>query len=68
MGEAETIDEEFFRNLRLKLLVASREVSMTSSGMLDLDNDIASILRDTHRLLTTRFGLRMVILTEDGGQ
>lgn len=67
MGEAETIDEEFFRNLRLKLLVASREISMTDYGALNLDDDIASILRDTHRLLTTRFGLRMVMLTENLG-
>ena len=68
IGDSQTIDEEFYRGLRLKLLAASSVVSMTNFGMLSLDDDIASVLRDTYRLLTTRFGLRMVILTESGGQ
>lgn len=59
-----TIDNDYFRDLRTKLINALTPPTLLSRGGQDLDQDILSVLTDTHRLLTTQFGLRMVILVE----
>ncbi len=66
--ETVTIDEDFFRDLRSKLRVALYEPQTRALefGSVDYDDDIEDVLRDIDRLLTVQFGLRMVMLVEDG--
>lgn len=63
-----TIDDNFFRDLRGKLRAALNESEWRASLVAnrDEDDDIANVLRDTHRLLTVQYGLQMVTLTGDG--
>ena len=63
-----TIDDNFFRDLRGKLRAALNESEWRASLVpnRDDDDDIANVLRDTHRLLTVQYGLQMVTLTGDG--
>ena len=60
-NEMITIDENYYRELRSKLLAALNE-SGTFFQSQETGDDIASVLDDVHRLLTTEYGLRMVIL------
>ena len=46
--------------LRADLIAATNEIDR------DGDAEFVDVLRDTHRLLTTRLGLQMVILVEPG--
>ena len=67
--EVVTMDEDFFRALRINLRAALNEVEGRTPRALDVDDndEIASVLKDIHQLLTTQFGLQMVTLIEDGG-
>ena len=67
--ETVTIDENFFRDLRVKLRAAQSESNLRATEVPNLDDndDIANVLRDTYRLLTAQYGLKMVTLIEDGG-
>ena len=56
-----TIDEDFFRDLRNKLLAALNE-SGTFPQNQGISDDIATVVEDVYRLLTTEYGLHMVIL------
>ena len=60
-SEMITIDEDYFRGLRSKLLVALTESGAFPQSQ-ETSDDMASVLEDVHRLLTTEYGLRMVIL------
>ena len=60
VSERSTIDEQYFRQLRANLIAATNEIDR------DGDAEFVDVLRDTHRLLTTRLGLQMVILVEPG--
>lgn len=66
--ETVTIDENFFRGLRSKLRAGLGGSPLRATETLDLgyNDDIADMLRDTHRLLTAQYGLHMVILMEAG--
>ena len=66
-GETVIIDEDFFRDLRGKLLAALDESELRAPEVRDIDDndDLANVLRDTYRLLTAQFGLQMVILLAD---
>lgn len=68
--ERVTIDEDYFRGLRSKLLVALDESGIMGDehrNANDDNDDIASVLRHTYRLLTAQFGLQMVTLIEKSG-
>ena len=58
ISERSAIDEQYFRQLRANLIAATNEPDR------DGDAEFVDVLRDTHRLLTTRLGLQMVILVE----
>ena len=58
--ERVTIDEDYFRVLRSRLVEA-----LGGSSVKSADDEIANVLKDTYRLLTTEYGLRMVTLIED---
>ena len=60
-NEMITIDEDYFRGLRNKLLATPNESGTFPQSQVTSD-DIASVLEDVHRLLTTEYGLHMVIL------
>ena len=66
-GETVIIDEDFFRDLRGKLLAALDESELRTPEVRNLDDndDLANVLRDTYRLLTAQFGLQMVTLLAD---
>ena len=70
ISETLLIDEDFFRGLRYKLINAlnatenARPQEINTIG----NDDILTVLRDTYRLLTAQFGLRMVTLVETNGQ
>ena len=66
INEMITIDEDYFRGLRSKLLAALSE-SGTIPQNQGANDDMASVLEDVHRLLTTQFGLNMVTLTRQNG-
>ena len=68
--ETVTIDENFFRDLRGRLRAAMNESDLRTPEVHNLDDndDMADVLRDTYRLLTTQYGLQMVTLIEDGGR
>ena len=67
--ETVTIDENFFRDLRGKLRAALNGSDLRSPELHSPDDsaDIANVLRDTYRLLTTYYGLRMVTLIDNDG-
>ena len=69
ISEMVTMDEKFFRGLRIKLRAALNETEERAPRGLDVDDnsEIATVLRDINRLLTTQYGLQMVTLIEDGG-
>ena len=67
IDEVVIIDEDYFLELRAKLLATSNEPRLISPEKNDLDDDIASVLRDVYRLLTAQFGLQMVTLVENKG-
>ena len=62
--ERATIDEQYFRRLRANLRDALNEPATGVHGDLIDNDELVDVLRDTHRLLTTRFGLHMVTLTD----
>ena len=64
VNERRVIDEGFFRELRQNLFTRMRDRTAIGAREPDQGDDIATVLQDTHRLLTTPFGLRMVILVE----
>ena len=66
--ETVTIDENFFKNLRGKLRAAVNDFEWQRQRVSSADDneEIASVLRETHELLTTQFGLQMITLTEEG--
>ena len=63
----EVVIENYFLELRAKLLAASNESRLINPERNNLDDDIASVLRDVYRLLTAQFGLQMVTLVENKG-
>ena len=65
ISQKSLIDEGYFRRLRANLIEAhgrSAETRETSSATND---DFVAVLKDTYRLLTAVFGLRMVTLIEN---
>ena len=67
VNERMPIDNDYFRDLRAKLVAALTGPTLVERDDRDLGQDMATVLTDTHRLLTTQFGLRMVILVEQPG-
>ncbi|MYC35473.1 MAG: hypothetical protein F4X66_00930 [Chloroflexi bacterium] len=67
VNERRTIDEEFFRELRQNLIRRLRESRGPVFQEPDQVDEIETVLNETHRLLTTQFGLQMVVLVEGGG-
>ena len=59
------IDEDYFRQLRVNLIEAHRGSGATSKTSAASDDEITAVLKDTYRLLTAVFGLRMVTLIEN---
>ncbi|MCY4624605.1 MAG: hypothetical protein OXC99_06375 [Chloroflexi bacterium] len=64
-----TIDEDFFRTLhsRLQASLQENQRQLPSGRNASDSDDFASVLRDTYRLLTTQYGLQLVILREERG-
>ena len=67
VNERRTIDEQFFRDLRQNVVRRLRGSWLPDLREPDQGDDIATVLGDTPRLLTTQLGLHMVILVEGGG-
>ncbi len=67
--EMVTIDEAFFRELRSKLRASlyGFDLLAPEAGNLNENDGIVSVLRETHQLLTTHYGLQMVTLVEGSG-
>ena len=61
------IDNDYFRQLRDKLLAALRGSSLVPPVQANLNDDMATVLRDAHQLLTASFGLQMVTLITANG-
>lgn len=59
------IDEDYFRQLRASLIDAHRGYGATRGTSAETDDEVVAVLKDTYRLLTAVFGLRMVTLIED---
>ncbi len=59
------IDEGYFRRLRANLIDAHGSSGATRETSSATDHDIVVVLKDTYRLLTAVFGLRMVTLIEN---
>ena len=64
VGERREINEDFFRGLREKLLLVLQEEGSPDSADPRRGDSPEDLLRETHRLLTAHFGLRLVILTD----
>ena len=67
VNERIIIDDDFFRQLRANLFAALQGTETLNRGDQGSGQSMADVLRDTHSLLTTQFGLRMVILVEPAG-
>ena len=67
--ELVTIDEAFYRDLRSKLRAGLNDLEQRDPEVpyIDHTDGIASLLTEVYRLLTTQYGLQMIILVEDGG-
>lgn len=65
--ERVAIDNDYFRDLRARLNATLTRPTLVNRNDQDLGQEMIDVLTDTHRLLTTRFGLRMVILVEPSG-
>lgn len=59
------IDEVYFRQLRANLIDARGKSGATRETSSATDDDFVAVLKDTYRLLTAVFGLRMVTLIEN---
>ena len=64
-GDRTTIDENYFLELRVRLLAVLRESGVQGLALQGMEDDNPSVLRDVHRLLTTWFGVEMVILLDE---
>ncbi len=59
------IDESYFRRLRANLIEAHGRSAATRETSSTTNDDFVVVLKDTYRLLTVVFGLRMVTLIEN---
>ena len=64
IDQRRTIGEGFYRELRDTLLTAIREIEPDALTQRVQSDDISALVRETHGLLASQFGLQMVILTD----
>ena len=64
IDQRRTIGEGFYRGLRDTLLTAIREIEPDALNQRVQSDDIAAVIRETHGLLASQFGLQMVILAD----